>query len=81
MADEPTRSADVYVFALLTHRDQGSIDPLDLGQWEFYVLPRTVLDQRQRSQHSITLPSLKNLCEPVAYAELGGAVEAAAGKS
>ena len=53
--DVAKRQADVYVFALLAHRDQSTIDPLDVSQWEFYVLPTAVLDDRERSQHSITL--------------------------
>lgn len=55
------RQADVYVFALLAHRDQLTIDPLDLDQWHFYVLPTYVLNSRTRSQHSITLRTLDTL--------------------
>jgi hypothetical protein len=58
---EPERAADVYIFALLAHRDQATLDPLNLDQWEFYVLPTATLNDRKRSQHSITLPSLKKL--------------------
>lgn len=76
---EPRRHADVYVFALLAHKDQETLDPLDLSQWEFYVLPTVVLDQRKRSQHSITLPSLRKLAgEDVGYVGLKKAVERAA---
>lgn len=49
------------MFALLVHQEQVTLDPLDLGQWEFYFVPTVVLDVRKRSQHSITLPSLKAL--------------------
>ncbi len=55
------RQADVYVFALLANQDQASINPLDLSQWVFWVVPTSVLDSRKRSQHSITLPSLISL--------------------
>jgi len=58
------RQADVYVLCLLAHKDKGTIDPLDLNQWEFFVLPTSVLDGRKRSQHSITLPSLLRLHGP-----------------
>jgi hypothetical protein len=34
---------------------------LNVKQWEFYVLPTSVLDQRTRSQHSITLKTLIGL--------------------
>ena len=40
----PRRHADVYVFALLNHKIRQTIDPLDLAQWEFYVLPTQELD-------------------------------------
>ena len=57
---EKKRQADVYVFALLFHKDKKTVNPLDISQWEFFVLPTKVLDERERSQHSITLPSQKN---------------------
>ncbi|MGQ0814233.1 MAG: hypothetical protein ACT4O1_07175, partial [Gemmatimonadota bacterium] len=52
---ELRRQADVYVFALLVHKDKRTVDPLNVDQWRFYVLPTRVLDARERSQHSITL--------------------------
>lgn len=80
-AREARRQADVYVFALLAHIDKATIDPLDLGQWRFYVLPTSVLDARIRSQHSITLKSLEGLAGPPAeYSRLREAVEHAARK-
>lgn len=68
------RQADIYVFALLAHKDKATIDPLDVHQWEFYVLPTETLNQRQRSQYSITLASLSKLCQPVPYDSLYSAV-------
>jgi hypothetical protein len=55
------RQADVYVFALLAHKDKSTIDPLNVKQWQFYVLATSVLDGRTRSQHSITLKTLETL--------------------
>lgn len=63
-SQESRRQADVYVFALLAHQDKASIDPLDLSQWQFFVLPTSTLDARTRSQHSITLASLLKLHGP-----------------
>ncbi|HMM79381.1 MAG TPA: hypothetical protein PKC65_05100 [Pyrinomonadaceae bacterium] len=60
-ANEIQRQADVYVFCLLAHTEQEVIDPLDLDQWQFFVLPTAFLDGRKRSQHSITLKSLADL--------------------
>lgn len=72
---ESKRQANVYVFALLAHRHQKTIDPLNLDQWHFYVLPTSVLDARTRSQHSITLKTLDSLSGgPVSFAHLREAV-------
>lgn len=59
--EESSRRAAVYVFALLAHKDKPTVDPLNVKQWEFYVLPTSVLDKRTRSQHSITLKTLIGL--------------------
>ena len=75
--DEKKRQADVYVFALIFHKDKDTVNPLDISQWEFFVLPTKVLDQRERSQYSITLPSLKKLTDSVSFFELGQAVDKA----
>jgi hypothetical protein len=45
MAEEPQRSADVYVFCLLKHQVKETLNPLDLGQWEFYVLSTVELNK------------------------------------
>ena len=74
-ASVPGRMADVYVFALLAHLEKATLDPLNLDQWEFYVLATKVLNERSRSQHSITVPSLKNLgAGPLTFKELREAV-------
>lgn len=74
------RQADVYVFALLAHKDKQTIDPLDVRQWQFYVLPTRLLDERERSQHSITLNSLEELSgSAVDYFHLADAVQQAVG--
>jgi len=78
---EPRRQAQVYVFALLAHRNKSSIDPLNIDQWHFYVVPTSILDARTRSQHSITLSSLEALAgAAVSYDELRDAVHKAVGQ-
>jgi hypothetical protein len=57
-AKESKRQADIYVFALLAHREKETIDPLNLDQWEFYVLPTSALDDFTGCRHSITLKTL-----------------------
>lgn len=58
------RHAHVYVFALLAHTDKATLDPCNLSQWKFYALSTQALNDRERSQHSITLRSLEALAGP-----------------
>lgn len=72
------RHADVYVFALLAHTDKATVDPLDLCQRQFFVVPTATINERTRSQHSITLPSLRAMTSALRFDELRAAVEAVA---
>jgi hypothetical protein len=75
---EAKRQADVYVFAILAHRQKSTLNPCDVSQWEFHVLPTAIINQRTRSQHSITLPTLTRLSGgPLAYQDLATKVQAA----
>ena len=71
------RSADVYVFCLLTSREH--VDPLNVAQWTFYVLPTSVLNRELKEQKTIRLEPLKSL-HPVecAYEELKTSIHQAA---
>ncbi len=60
-AKTPRRSAQVYVFCLLANRDRDTINPLDLSQWKFYILPTTVIDSRLGDQKSVGISRLKDL--------------------
>ena len=70
LRSEVKRHADIYVFCLLKHKDQKTIDPLKLEQWEFYILPTCKLDNYKRSKSSITLTSLQKLTENITYKQL-----------
>ena len=77
LEDESKRQADVYVFALLAHRDKSTIDPMDLDQWKFYVLPTAELDTHFGNQKQVTLSRLEALASPVDFNELKVAVSQA----
>ena len=53
------RHADIYVFCLLKEKDVDLIDPLDMKQWEFYVVLTKELDQHFPYQVGIFLYSLE----------------------
>jgi hypothetical protein len=74
----PCRSAHVYVFCLLTGTER-PVDPLDVEQWEFYVLSTSVLNHQVPVQKTIRLGPLKALCRhPCTYDELSAAIHKAA---
>ena len=58
---ESKRQADIYIFCLLNHKIQDTIDPLDMDQWGFYILPTSVLDAEVGDQKRIGLNSLMKL--------------------
>ncbi|MFH6770277.1 hypothetical protein V8G56_16120 [Gaetbulibacter aquiaggeris] len=58
---KPFRDSDYYIFCLLHHTDQKTINPLDLDQWAFYVLETRILEEKLPKQKTITLSSLLKL--------------------
>ncbi len=57
---EAKRQADIYVFCILSKQDQKTLNPLDLDQWEFYVLGTDKLGQLG-PQKTISLSRLVKL--------------------
>jgi hypothetical protein len=57
-AKTASRNSDVYVFCVETCKEQELINPLDLSQWEFYIISTESLSQAVKSQKSIALNSL-----------------------
>ena len=55
------RWADFYIFCLLIHKDQSTINPLDLKQWNFYILETEILNKHKPEQKTIGLNSLLEL--------------------
>jgi hypothetical protein len=60
-SEELKRQADIYVFCVLAHKEQETLDPLDLNQWDFYILRSEVLNQACPTQKTIGLGSLLRL--------------------
>jgi len=45
----------------LAHQDEDTIDPLNLNQWDFYILDTDVLNNEVGEQKTIALSSLRHL--------------------
>lgn len=59
--EEKIRQADVYVFCLLHHKDQQSIDPLNLDQWSFFIISTEQLNEEVGDQKTISFSRLSKI--------------------
>jgi hypothetical protein len=75
---ERKRQADVYVFAVLKHRDKQTLDPLNVQQWDFYVLPTSTLDARVADPRTLSLSRLLAL-DPIkaSFGQIANAIDEA----
>jgi hypothetical protein len=53
-----TRQSDVYIFCVLTEKDPHRIDPLQLEQWDFYLVETSVLNEVLGAQKTLGLQRL-----------------------
>lgn len=60
-SSELRRQADVYVFCVHKEQNPNKANPLELSQWDFYLLPTRVLDEKVPRQKRITLSALLKL--------------------
>jgi hypothetical protein len=52
---EVRRHSDLYVFCLNHHKDKATLNPRDLTQWTFYILPTSCLENSPRFKHVETI--------------------------
>ncbi|MFH1601659.1 MAG: hypothetical protein ABIB61_01745 [Candidatus Shapirobacteria bacterium] len=56
-----TRQSDIYVFCVLSSKNKRTVNPLNLDQWDFYIIQTKVLNDKKRNQKAISLSSLVRL--------------------
>lgn len=79
--EEPRRHADVYVFSLLAYEENKLLlNPLDLNQWEFYVVATSRLNQNFDNCQSLGLTRVREVSQPYRAEELASAVAAVLGQ-
>lgn len=52
------RQSHIYVFCVHKHTEQKNLNPLNISQWDFYLLPTEILNQKVGNRKSIVLSSL-----------------------
>jgi hypothetical protein len=72
----PEVRADVFVFAVQTCRDHGSYDPLDVGQWEFYVVDAERV--RECGYKTVGIGWVRRYADPTSFSRLAEAIDAVA---
>ena len=66
--DEYKRQSDIYVFCLLKHKDKKTINPLDVNQWDFFIVPTKILNEKLGEQKKVSLSKLSKMnINPVQY--------------
>lgn len=53
------RHARLYVFCMLTEKDRAKVNPMELSQWDFYILPTSVLNEKYQNRVTIALSRLE----------------------
>lgn len=56
-----TRQSDAYIFCVLNSKNKRTVNPLNLDQWDFYIIPTKVLNDKKKNQKTISLSSLIKL--------------------
>tara|TARA_Y100000590_G_C15389632_1_gene889559 strand:+ start:258 stop:782 length:525 start_codon:yes stop_codon:yes gene_type:complete len=74
---EKKRHSEVYVFCLLAEQQKERINPLDLSQWEFYVLPTQLIDRLFGDKGTLSLNQVRQHATKLAVDEIGNAVRRA----
>ena len=70
-SSDKIRQADVYVFCVHKHKEQETINPLDISQCDFYILQTEVLNSKAPEQKSASLASiLKMGAEKCEFSEI-----------
>lgn len=68
------READKYVFCILKHLEQDTINPSNLDQWEFYVIKTEDINNKLGTQKTVSLSVLQKIAVAINYNQLHDAI-------
>lgn len=55
------RQADIYVFCVHKHKEQDTANPLDISQWDFFILSTRLLNEKIPNQKTISLNGIQKI--------------------
>ena len=75
--DKPERRSECYIFCLFKETDRAKADPLQLEQWDFYIVPTKTIDEKLGSQRSITIKGIERLgATPIGFDNIKSTIDA-----
>ena len=64
------RQNDIYVFCLNIGNDKESSNPLKMENWEFYIVPTSIINEKCKDNKTISLGVVRELSRKFAYEEI-----------
>ena len=69
------RQNDIYIFCLNTGDTKETSNPLELNNWQFYVVPTDIINEKCGNAKTISLSRVEKLAKKVNYSELKNEVD------
>ena len=69
------RQNDIYVFCLNTGNTKEESNPLNLDNWEFYVIPTKIINLKCGNNKTISLNKVKKITSQVKYCDLKNVID------
>ena len=69
------RQNDIYVFCLNTGTTKESSNPMNLNNWEFYIVPTSVINEKCSNNKTISLNKVRQLTKAVSYDNLQESID------
>ena len=64
------RHSDLYVFCVLTEKIKSEVNPLDIEQWEFYIMSTQLIDKELADSQSISLATVLKYSQRYTFKQL-----------
>lgn len=69
------RQNDIYVFCLNTGETRESSNPINLNNWEFYIVPTSIINEECGNNKSISLNRVKSFATAVTYDKIKESID------